>query len=196
MNKIIGIVIMLVGFGFSNVQAQKVAYINSGVLMQDLPEIKVADSNLQAFQTQLQKKGDQMVSALQAKYQDLGKKQQSGDISPKDLETQSAALKAEEATIQEFEQDMNKQISEKRQSLYQPILDRLNNLINEVAKDKGYSFVFDSSTGVLLYADEAYDLTAAVKEKLQASASKEVPKATAPATPKPTGTSTPKSGGK
>ncbi|HQW11944.1 MAG TPA: OmpH family outer membrane protein [Saprospiraceae bacterium] len=196
MNKIIGIVIMLVGFGFSNVQAQKVAYINSGILMQDLPEIKVADSNLQAFQTQLQKKGDQMVSALQAKYQDLGKKQQSGDISPKDLETQSAALKAEEATIQEFEQDMNKQISEKRQSLYQPILDRLNNLINEVAKDKGYSFVFDSSTGVLLYADEAYDLTAAVKEKLQASASKEVPKATAPATPKPTGTSTPKSGGK
>jgi len=180
MNKIIGIVIMLVGFGFSNVQAQKVAYINSGVLMQDLPEIKVADSNLQAFQTQLQKKGDQMVSALQAKYQD----------------SQSAALKAEEATIQEFEQDMNKQISEKRQSLYQPILDRLNNLINEVAKDKGYSFVFDSSTGVLLYADEAYDLTAAVKEKLQASASKEVPKATAPATPKPTGTSTPKSGGK
>jgi len=176
--------------------AQKVAYINSGILMQDLPEIKVADSNLQAFQTQLQKKGDQMVSALQAKYQDLGKKQQSGDISPKDLETQSAALKAEEATIQEFEQDMNKQISEKRQSLYQPILDRLNNLINEVAKDKGYSFVFDSSTGVLLYADEAYDLTAAVKEKLQASASKEVPKATAPATPKPTGTSTPKSGGK
>lgn len=196
MNKIIGIVIILVGFGFTNVQAQKVAYINSGILMQDLPEIKVADSNLQAFQTQLQKKGDQMVSALQAKYQDLGKKQQSGDISPKDLETQSAALKAEEATIQEFEQDMNKQVSDKRQSLYQPILDRLNNLINEVAKDKGYSFVFDSSTGVLLYADEAYDLTAAVKEKLQASAPKEAPKATAPATPKPAGTSTPKTGGK
>ena len=170
MNKSFYVLAFLLVAAFSGVQAEKIAFINSNVLMADVPEIKSADSNLQAFQSQLQKKGEQMVTALQAKYQELGKRQQSGDISPKDLEAQSTLLKAEEQKIADFEQDMNKQIADKRQALYQPILDRLNKLINDVAKEKGYNFVFDSSTGVILYADEAYDLTQAVKEKMKSTA--------------------------
>ncbi len=64
--------------GTSPIIAQKIAYINSSALMQDLPEIKQADSNLSAFQTQLQKRGEQMVTALQTKYQDVAKKQSAG----------------------------------------------------------------------------------------------------------------------
>ena len=163
MNKTFFMLVLLFSTVFTGIQAQKIAYINSNTLMADVPEIKSADSNLQAFQSQLQKKGEQMVAVLQGKYQDLAKRQQS-----------------------DFEQDMNKQIADKRQALYQPILDRLNMLINDVAKEKGYNFVFDSSTGVILYADEMYDLTQAVKEKMKATNMTEA---------KPAST-TPKTGGK
>ena len=166
MNRIFFICLVFVALFSASLQAQQVAYINSALLMQDLPEIKQADSNLSAFQTQLQKKGEQMVTALQTKYQEVSKKQAAGEISPKQLEEESAKLKDEEAKIGQFEQDMNKQVAEKRQTLYQPILDRINNLINEVAKSKGYNFVFDSSTGVLLFAEEKFDITADVKSKL------------------------------
>jgi outer membrane protein len=171
MNKIVILTLLLLGISMTGSYAQdKIAHINSASLMKDLPEIKAADSKLQAFQTQLQKKGEQMVTDLQAKYQDLSKKQQNGEISPKDLDTQSAALKAEESKINDYQQDMNNQLVQKRQELFQPILDRLNNLINDVAKEKGYNYVFDTSTGVLLYADEKYDLTEAVRAKINAAA--------------------------
>ena len=83
MNRIFFICLVIIGLASTNTQAQKVAFINSALLMQDLPEIKVADSNLNAFQTQLQKKGEQMVTALQTKYQEVAKKQQAGEIAPK-----------------------------------------------------------------------------------------------------------------
>ena len=102
------------------------------------------------------------------------------------MEEESAKLKEEEAKIGQFEQDMNKQISDKRQTLYQPILDRINTLINEVAKAKGYDFVFDSSTGVLLFAEEQYDITADVKTKLASAPATTAP-ATAPTKPAPAG---------
>lgn len=181
MNRIFLISLLTLALGTISVSAQKVAYINSSLLMQDLPEIKQADSNLSAFQTQLQKKGEQMVTALQTKYQEVAKKQSAGEISPKQLEEESNKLKEEEGKIAQFEQDMNRQIAEKRQALYQPILDKINGLINEVAKSAGYDFVFDSSTGVLLFAEDKYDITADVKHKLE-----EASKSSAPATSTPT----------
>ncbi|MCO6461804.1 MAG: OmpH family outer membrane protein [Saprospiraceae bacterium] len=176
---------MLSAMMTSSAVAQKIAYINSSALMQDLPEIKQADSNLSAFQTQLQKKGEQMVTALQTKYQEISKKQNAGEISPKQLEEESAKLKEEEAKINQFEQDMNKQVAEKRQALYQPILDRINGYINEVAKSMGFDYVFDSSTGILLFAEEKYDITADVKHKLMESAKTTTPASTSPKTTPP-----------
>ena len=57
-------------------------------------------------------------------------------------------------------------INSKRETLLKPILDKVNNVINEVAKSNGYSMILDSSTGVILYAEESADITAQVKAKL------------------------------
>lgn len=198
MNRILLFCMITLAFGASSAIAQKVAYINSAVLMQDLPEIKQADSNLNAFQTQLQKKGEQMVTALQAKYQEIAKKQNAGEISPKQLEEESAKLKEEEAKITQFEQDMNKQVTEKRQALYQPILDKINGYIDEVAKKLGYDYVLDSSTGILLFAEDKYDITADVRHKMEESAKTPAKEETVPAPTQETAPkkSTPAKGGK
>ncbi|MCC7466208.1 MAG: OmpH family outer membrane protein [Saprospiraceae bacterium] len=146
--------------------AQKFGYCNSGVLLTQIPEVKAADSDLNAFQTQLTKRGQEMVKALQDKASELDRKQQQGTISPKDLETQSQKLKEEEASIAKYEQEVYEKLAQKREELFKPILDKVNKAMEDVAKENQFMFVFDSSTQVILYSDESLDVTNLVKAKL------------------------------
>jgi len=146
--------------------AQKIGYLNSVTLLQEIPEVKQANANLEALQKQLQKKGQGMLEEFQKKYQDLQRKEQQGELSPKQLEEEAQGLKSEELKITQYEQDMQKQLAEKQQTLLQPILDRVNGLIKEVADENGFTYILDSSSGFILFADDTHDVTALVKAKL------------------------------
>src|SRR5690606_12207595 len=73
--------------------AQKFGYVDSGMILEGLPQVKEAESNLEALGKQLQAKGQKMMEDFQIKYQDLEKRVREGDITPKEQETQVAALK-------------------------------------------------------------------------------------------------------
>src|SRR5688572_18809656 len=150
------------------VNAQKIGYVDSGSLLTQMPKVKEAESNLETLGKQLQAKGQKMMQDFQVKYQDLEKRAQAGDIAPKDQEAQVALLKEEENKILQFEQEMQSQLAAKREELLAPILDEVRNAIQAVAKDNGYTYIFDGSpgVGVLLYADEATNVTGLVKTKL------------------------------
>lgn len=150
----------------TQVDAQKFGYLNSKALLAEMPEVKQANSNLEALQKQLQKKGQQMLQSLQTKYQELQRKEQQGELSPKQLEEEATLLKQKEEELGKFEQDMQKQLVEKENQLLQPILDKVNTAIRAVAKENGYEYIFDASTGFVLYADESTDVTNLVKAKL------------------------------
>ena len=77
---------MFAGF-FAN--AQKFGIVNSQEIIQMLPEVKEASANIETFGTQLQKKYQGMITALQTKYQELERKQAQGEISPKQLEEEA-----------------------------------------------------------------------------------------------------------
>jgi outer membrane protein len=146
--------------------SQKFGYCNSSALLSEIPEVKAADSELQSFQKQLTKKGQEMVKSLQDRGAELERKKELGTVSPKDYETQSTALQAEQQKIAAYEQEVYQQLSEKRELYFKPILDKVNMAMQEVAKENGYMFVFDSGNQVLLYADESLDVTPLVKKKL------------------------------
>jgi outer membrane protein len=147
-------------------QAQKFGYVNSAAILAEMPEVKQADANLEALQKQLQKKGQGMVEQLQKDYVAVQQKVERGELSPKQQEEEAAKLKARETEIGQFEQDMVKQIQDKRAELLQPIYDKVNQAIKDVAGENGFQFIFDFSTGILLYADESQDVSAQVKAKL------------------------------
>ena len=112
-----------------SLSAQKFGYINSQTLLSELPEVKAADAEIQALQTQLEKKGQMMVQELETKYKELQKRA-------------------------------------KRQEKLQPVIDKVNNAIKMVATDNQFTYIFDSSAGILLYAQESMDVTSLVKSKL------------------------------
>ncbi len=166
--KLFILVLMMAATAFS-AGAQKFGYLNSAEILSGMAEVKQANSSMEALQKQLQKKGQQMVQAYQTKLQDLQKKEQAGELSPKQIEDEAAKLKGEEEKIGKFQQDMDSQIREKQNTLLQPIFDRVNEAIKNVAKENGYSYVFDRNSAqgsTILYADETQDVTTLVKAKL------------------------------
>mgnify|MGYP001211795349 CR=1 FL=1 len=166
MKRIFTLVIIVLTSWFNLTNAQKFGYLNSQALMAELPEVKQADATLQALQTQLEKKGQLMVQELESKYKDLQRKEQSGEISPKALEEEARKLKEQEGELSKYEQDVQKQLMSRRQELLQPVVDKLNNAIKQVATEGQFTYIFDSSAGILLYAQESLDVTAQVKTKL------------------------------
>lgn len=157
---------LVASFMMISVQAQKFGYVNTQDLLQNLPEVKEANSNIEAYQTQLQKKGQEMLQSFQAKYQDLERKQAQGEISPKQLEVEAQKLKEEENKILEFDASSQQKILEKSETLLSPIRDRVQNAIDAVASENGFDYIFDYSTGFILFADESADVSSMVKSKL------------------------------
>jgi outer membrane protein len=149
-------------------QAQKFGFVNSGSILEAMPQVKEAESNLEALGKQLQAKGEKMMQDFQLKYQELERKVQAGDITPKAQETEAATLEEERNKILAYEQDMQKQLTDKREALLTPILAEVKTAIDAVAKDNGYTYIFDGSpgVGVILYADESTNVTTLVKTKL------------------------------
>lgn len=145
-------------------QAQKFGYLNSAAILSEMPEVKQADANLEALQKQLQKKGQGMVEQLQKDYTAIQQRIERGELSPKQQEEEAAKLKAREQEIGQFEQDMAKQLQDKRNELLQPIYDKVNKAIADVAKENGFQFIFDQ--GVLLYSEDTQDVSKLVKAKL------------------------------
>ena len=106
MRKLITYVCVLMGLCAMNpLSAQKFGYVKTQELVELIPDVKEANSNIETFQTQLQKRGQEMLKTLQTKYQNLQKQEAQGEISPKTLEIEVGKLKGEEAEILKFEQE-------------------------------------------------------------------------------------------
>jgi len=166
MNRIFTLTLGLVLTMATGAFSQKFGFCNSALLLTQLPDVKAADSDLQAFQTQLTKKGQERVKALQDAAAELERKKQQGTVSPKDYDTQSAKLEEERQSIAKYEQEVYQKLTQKREELYKPLLDKVNKAMSDVATENGFALVFDASTQILIYAHESLDVTKLVKTKL------------------------------
>lgn len=145
--------------------AQQYGHLNFGNLLSAMPETKAADSVLETFQTQLVTKGEQKVKALQIKYEEYSKK--IADVSPNQAKTWEDEITKMQQGIAKYEQEVQQKVAKKRQDLLEPIIKKAQKAINEVAKEKGYVMIFDSSVfNSILYGAESTDIMIFVTAKL------------------------------
>lgn len=149
-----------------NLSAQNFGYVDTQAIVQEMPEVKEANANIETFRNQLLKKGKDKLEALQTKYVELEKKQGRGEISPLQLEEEGAKLETEKQALIRFEQESQQSILSKSEKLLKPLRDRIQNAIDQVASENGYTYIFDYSTGFVLYADSAADVGNKVRSKL------------------------------
>lgn len=166
MNKIlkVGSLLAIMCFAAISVQAQKFGYVNSQEILANMPEVKQAEANLEALQKQLQKKLQDSMTKLQQDYLAIQQKVERGELSPKQQEEEAKKLQDRQNQLAQEEQGMVEQIQKKRADELNPILEKVNKAISDVAKEDGFQFIFEQ--GVLLYFEESQDISAKVKAKL------------------------------
>jgi outer membrane protein len=147
-------------------QAQNFGYVNSAAVLSEMPEMKQMRSTLEGFQAQLKKQGEARVAAYQQKEQAAMQKKQRGEMTPKEEEQVMADLQKEQEDIYKLGQEMEQKLTDKQNELMAPILEKVNTVINEVATEGEFQYIFDATSGVILYADASTDVTELVKTKL------------------------------
>lgn len=154
-------------FMVTGITAQKFGHMNSQLLLMEMPEIKKADAELQKYQEQLISKGQDMVKKFETNYTTYVTEAQTGNLSTLEMQTRESQLQAERAAIQEYEVEIQEKIGIKREELYQPLFDRVKEVIGRVGKANGYTMIFDTSvTGALVHADKGDDIMALIKKEL------------------------------
>ncbi len=166
MKKTILFIALIFTLSATNAVAQKIGYLDSQALLLQLPEIEAANSELETYQKQLLSKGEGMVKTFEANYQKYVADVNAGTLSKVQMQTREAELGKEQQAIQAYELDVQQKLGVKREALYSPILDRVKEIVDQVGKDNGFYMILDSSTGVLLHANESEDVMGLVKAKL------------------------------
>ena len=164
MNKILFTVLLT--FIAIGMFAQKYGYINSSEIIMVHPDVKAADQKLLNFQNQLIEKGQGMARKLEDNYNAYVEEANSGMLSQIQMQEREAALAQEQQAIQQYEIEIQQKILAKREELYQPILNKIQEAVEAVGKENGYTMIFDTSTGGILHADQSNDLIGKVKAKL------------------------------
>lgn len=148
-------------------EAQKFGYVNTALLLSELPEVKAADVELEAYQTQLITDGQNKVKVFEEQYQAYMAAANSGEMSKVEMAQKEDELRKGQQIIQQLEREVENKIQIKRQELLNPILVIVDTQIQALGKEGGYTFIFDmSAQGAMLYALQSEDLTDEVRTRL------------------------------
>lgn len=157
----------------------KFGHIDSQELLEAMPEKAAADKKLEDHASMLESQLEMMMRDYERKVQDYQSKKTAGVLSEIIEQTIIEEIQSMEQRIQNFQQRAQSELANMEAEVYQPILDKARTAIEEVSKENGYTYVFDSSSGALLYQPEGDDILELVKKKLGIV----TPPATTPATP-------------
>jgi len=145
-------------------QALKFGHINSADLIQSMPQTKTADSTLKKFAESLDSQLKTMTIEYQTKLQYYQSKVDSMPDAIK--QTKEKELYDLQTRIQDFQQTAQESIQKKKEEIYGPILKKAEDAIKSLAKEKSYAYIFDTSVGAVIFAQESDDIMPMVKARL------------------------------
>ena len=146
--------------------AQKFGTINVQELIMAMPDRDSAVSKLQKFEEELGNQMETIQVELNTKYLDYQKKQDSMTVSVRQLKEKE--LDDLQRRMQEFQQVAQQDYQKMQQDLMTPVITKAQDAIKRVGKAQGLTFVFDVSSGGVIYQDEAtvVDILPMVKQDL------------------------------
>lgn len=158
------IIIVLTVISNQLVAQTKTAHINYSKLVLMLPETKKADTTLSVLTKTYQAELTRMENEYKAKSEKYKVEEKILPEATKELRLKE--LKDAEVSYAKFQEAAKKDITEKDKALFKVIFEKAEKAVQDVAKEKGYSYVIDSSKGNYVYLDPKEDIFEAVKKKL------------------------------
>lgn len=146
----------------------KIGYVNSQAILPETPGAQEAqeqfDQDMESYRSEVQ----QMATELE----DLVRQyeQQQAMLSPAAKQQREADIRTRQQAYQERLAAIDEQAAQRQQELVQPVMDRINQTIEEVRAEGSYSLILDVAAGGVVAADPVLDLTQEVIQRLQAAA--------------------------
>ncbi|HEY4325722.1 MAG TPA: OmpH family outer membrane protein [Mucilaginibacter sp.] len=159
---LVAVSILFVG-NFAKAQT-KIAYINFDEVVGQMPEAKTIKTQLDSYQKQFIDQLQVMNNELQTK----GKEFQTGSATMTDAirTAKQTELQDIQKRMQDYQTNAQQQVEAKSNELIKPLSDKVRAAVTAVAKEKGYTYVFNTAQVQLIVSPEGDDLSAPVKLKL------------------------------
>jgi outer membrane protein len=147
------------------VLAQKFGHFNSQTLMQEMPEVKAVQTEMQNIKSQYDKELETMQTELKNKYTAYMSQRDSLPVGVQQRREQEITDLQQrlQQTSQSYGEEYEKQFTEKMQPIQQKIL----NAIKEIGDLGGYVYIMDLTNGIpYISTTLSTDITAQLKAKL------------------------------
>jgi outer membrane protein len=180
----------------------KLAYIRSQDIFAQAPGRADAESQFNSFVETTRAQEKVMGDSINAMLGDYAKSE--ATLAPDAKTARQQAIRDKQAQFQQRQQQLEQQVQAKQGELVQPILERINKIINDLRAENGYAMVFDAQAngGSVVAADKNLDITDQVIGRLKSmgptapvasGTTKPAAKPTTGPTAGPSGVSRPKS---
>ena len=186
MRKLFSLIVMMVSMTTSYAQKQLVLYFSeTGTtktvaqelqkqLGADIEEIEAVVPYSGNFQETIQRGQREMQNGEMPAIKPLKKKMADYEVADQDPTTPQAIkdrhnqeLQDDYMKIQNFQQTASQDLQRQQETLLAPITQKIQNAIQAVGAEGGYTFIFDQAAGAIIYTGtNAEDVSAQVKAKL------------------------------
>jgi outer membrane protein len=148
----------------------KVAHVNTEQIMQVLPEAIDAQKTLDALVAQWEGELQKMQAEWKRKFDDYDKKKLIlSDQARAENEKELRQLDQQIADFRNKKFGTDGELFKKQNEVMKPIQNKIFKVLEDIAREEGYDYIFDRSGEILLlYANEKRDLTQEVIRRMQA----------------------------
>lgn len=152
-------------------QALKIGYIDSRVLLDQAPDAIAAQKQFEQEMTRIE--GE--IKAMETEFQGMltAYQQQQGTMSAEARQTREQELGTQQQQYTQRATQMQQDLASKRDQLVEPVMQKINVIIDEIRAQGNYSLILDVAAGSIIAADESLDLTEEVLRRLGATSSDE-----------------------
>jgi outer membrane protein len=154
--------------GAAQAQATRFAFINSQRILAQAPGAAEAEQTFEREMTRYRQEIEQLRLQIERAGEEFERQQAS--MRPADRTARQEQLQQQFQSYQQRVTELERTAQRRQAELVEPIMKRISDTIEEMRRESGYSMIFDSSTGVLITADPALDLTDRVLQRLRAAA--------------------------
>lgn len=145
----------------------KIGYINSAAIYEEAPGAQEAQTQFEqemtTYRQEVQRLGEELQTMI-AQYE-----QQQMTLSAEARQAREAAIREKDGAYRERVAQLENEAGRRQQELVEPIMRRINDVIEALRTDGNYSLIFDVGPGSnIIAADPALDLTDEVIRRLRA----------------------------
>ncbi|MBV8390385.1 MAG: OmpH family outer membrane protein [Mucilaginibacter sp.] len=167
MKKLLKVALIAVCFVFAGSLAKaqsKIGYVAVDAIVDQMPETKAAITTITAYNKQFIDQLTTMNNELQSKGQAY--QAQRATMTDAIRTAKESELNDLQKRFQDYQNTAQQQVQAKQAELGKPIIEKVRAAVAQVAKEKGYAYVINSSQTDLVVSPTGDDLAAEVKAKL------------------------------